>query len=222
MENDSFPLSFGCQTSSSNGFFDIIEKSANGIMGLSTAATSFINQMYRSGNIKSSSFSLCFHRYKERSLDNAGTLTLGGYKADFLTSPMVYMENTGIDGKYSTVISNIYLREGGGNSTVPDQTNQKVVKLVFDKDAANSGPGTVIDTTYPGTLLNFEVGDSFNTEWYEMTGQPYSYNLLSLTEEALLRLPTILVQLKTSFSDNQFADAKKTAGMVGDLDPVRT
>jgi hypothetical protein len=177
---------------------------------------------YRSGIIESTTFSMCFRRYNNRNLDSAGTLTIGGYNSDFLTSPMVYMENTAINGKYSTIITNLYLRESGGESVTPFSESQKVVKLFFDKDAANSGPGTVIDTSYPGTLLNVAILNSLQNEWFVMTGRPYLDVPISLTEEEMLSLPTVLVQLKTSFTDNTFTDPNKVVGMVGDeLDPVR-
>lgn len=185
------------------------------------APTSFINQMYRAEMISTTSFSLCFERYNGQNLANAGTLTIGGYKSDFLTSPMVYLENSGKQGKYTTFISNIYLRDGGGESVSPDDSRQRVTKLIFDKTAANFGAGTVIDTTYPGTLLNFSIGNSFRSEWKKMTGKTYTTDPISLTPTELLGLPTVLVQLRSSTSSNQFTDPDTVVGMVGtNLDPV--
>ena len=42
-EDESFKLSFGCQVSS-GGYLDIIEESANGMISLSSAPSSFVNQ----------------------------------------------------------------------------------------------------------------------------------------------------------------------------------
>lgn len=170
--------------------------------------------------IGSTTFSLCFNRYRDRKLDNAGTLTIGGYKSDFLTSPMVYFKNTGIDGKYSSIITNIYLREGGGES-VNVEADQKIIRVVFRKDSANSGPGTVIDTTYPGTLLNYRIGNAFKDEWFSITNKQFFSSPVSLSDQELRKLPTILVQLQSSLEDDQFPDPNSVVGMVGDeLDPV--
>ena len=150
------------------------------------APTSFINQMFRAEVISTTSLSLCFERCNGQRLTTAGTFTIGGYKSDFLTSPMVYIENSGKQGKYTAFISNIYLRNGGGESVSPDDSNQKVVKLMFEKSAANFGAGSVIDTTYPGTLLNFSIGNSFRSEWKKMTGMAYTTDPISLTPSELL------------------------------------
>ena len=147
---------------------------------------------------------------------------MGGYKNDFLTSPMVSFENTRINGKYSTVITNVYLRKSGGESVVPLSQEQKVVKLFFDKIAANSGSGTIIDSTSPYTLLNISLLNSLKAEWLAMTGLPYLNAPTSLTKEDILSLPTVLVQLKSNLPDNTIPDPDNIVGMVGTvLDPVR-
>jgi hypothetical protein len=135
---------------------------------------------------------------------------------------MVSFENTGINGKYSTVITNVYLRKSGGESVVPLSQEQKVVKLFFDKIAANSGPGTIIDSSSPYTLLNTSLLNSVKVEWLAMTGLPYPNAPISLTKEEMLSLPTVLVQLKSNLPDNTIPDPDNIVGMVGtDLDPVR-
>ncbi len=105
----------------------------------------------------------------------------------------------------------------------PFSDSQKIVKLVFDLVAANAGSGAVIDTSYPGTLLNVAMLSSLKNEWFRMTGKPYLNVPMSLSEEELLSLPTVLIQFKTSFAANTFTDPNKVVGMVGDkLDPVRS
>mmetsp|Transcript_14880 Transcript_14880/g.21300 ORF Transcript_14880/g.21300 Transcript_14880/m.21300 type:complete len:589 (+) Transcript_14880:240-2006(+) len=218
-----FELSFGCETQST-GFMKTIQKSANGILGLSFGKSSFIHQMFKAGIVTSSFFSMCFHRYSE--LDNwmlytsAGTLTFGGFREEYLTTPMVYAMNSRKGSDYSVEITNIYLRDGGGESIVPITDTQIMVKLDFDKDAMNGEYGGVIATSSPITLLNSAVEASFRKQWRRMTGKDYTYEPMDLTVDQLETLPTVIMQFRTSWSENDLVDAEKTVGMVGKkLDP---
>ncbi len=133
------------------------------------------------------------------------------------------MENKGVNGKYTTTITNVYLRESGKKSVKGTNSgSQNIVKLVFDKVGANAGSGAVIDTSYPGTLLNVAMQRSLKNEWYIMTGRPYLNVPISLSEEEMISLPTILLQLKTAFPADKNTNLKTVVGMVGyELDPVR-
>jgi len=224
-DKGSFDVTFACQTST-GGFHEVIEQTANGVLGLATASTSYINQMNRAGIIQSSIFAMCFRRYPHNVpnhstvYESAGTLDLGGYDSTYLSSPVVYLKNSNIDGKYTAEITNVYLREGGGLSVIPDKVNARTVKLDFAKFKANKGPGSVIDTTSPVTLLNAAMEDSFKLEFFRMTGKAFSYESMALSDTEVLQLPTILIQMKTSFGENQFPDPNKIIGLVGTvLDP---
>lgn len=213
-------MKFGCQIAS-NGFFNKIEQSAHGILGLSMASTSFLNQMFRADKIESTMFSICFESYNDRNLLNAGTLTLGGYTSNFLTSPMIYMENSKKDGKYTVIINNVYLREGGGQSVTPDDSNQNVRKIVFDKESANEGAGTVIDNTYQEISLNVEMSTSFRFEWSRMARRPFPNQPIYLPDNIFSQLPTVLIQMKAFVSSSQFTNPDNIVGMVGTkIDPV--
>ncbi|GFH48733.1 hypothetical protein CTEN210_05209 [Chaetoceros tenuissimus] len=218
-EDGSFDMKFGCQIAS-NGFFNKIEQSAHGILGLSMASTSFLNQMFRADKIESTTFSICFESYNDRNLLNAGTLTLGGYTSNFLTSPMIYMENSKKDGKYTVIINNVYLREGGGQSVTPDDSNQNVRKIVFDKESANEGAGTVIDNTYQEISLNVEMSTSFRFEWSKMARRPFPNQPIYLPDNIFSQLPTVLIQMKAFVSSSQFTNPDNIVGMVGTkIDP---
>merc|ERR1712050_745158 len=51
-----------------------------------------------------------------------------------------------------------------------------------------------------------------------MVGWDYNYNALRITESEVLSLPTILLQIRTSYSGNKFDDPNKIPGHVGSLD----
>ncbi len=197
----SIDIAFGCQTFKA-GFLNVIEETANGILGLATASTSHVNQLNRAKVIDTSMFSLCFRRYPfnnpshAESYESAGTLDLGGYDSTYLTSPVVWMTNTGREGKYTVEIKNVFLRAEGGLSVQPDREDQEIVKLEFNKRQANRGPGTVIETTSPVTLLNVAMENSFKLEFMRMVGKAFSYDAMEFNDAEVLNLPTILVQLK--------------------------
>ena len=80
----------------------------------------------------------------------------------------------------------------------PDREDQKIVKLAFNERQANQGPGTVIETTSPVTLLNVAIGEAFKLEFFRMTGKVFSDESMQLSDAEVLKLPTILIQLKVS------------------------
>ena len=105
----SFNMEFACMKESI-WFSRTLQQSANGIIGLSTAHTSFIQQMYQADIIDAPIFSLCFEQYQDEDLNNAGSLSIGSESAldsQFFTSALYYMESFNLWGNYGVMSRNI-------------------------------------------------------------------------------------------------------------------
>ncbi len=97
-ETHGFPLVFACQTEASGWYASQVQ---DGIMGFSTARTSFVNQMVFQDKLKYPRFCMCFEKKVLMGSDmrSAGVVTLGGYNPRILDSPMVYVQNIAQEGE---------------------------------------------------------------------------------------------------------------------------
>eukprot|EP00591_Stephanopyxis_turris_P007699 CAMPEP_0195517008 /NCGR_PEP_ID=MMETSP0794_2-20130614/9505_1 /TAXON_ID=515487 /ORGANISM="Stephanopyxis turris, Strain CCMP 815" /LENGTH=668 /DNA_ID=CAMNT_0040645737 /DNA_START=157 /DNA_END=2163 /DNA_ORIENTATION=- len=217
-----FPLIFGCQTASKGYFATNV---ADGIMGMSPLQTSFVNQMYRSGNLPNPAFSLCFNPgLSEGQSDtskevDSGSVTFGGTDTGLHDTPMVYAKNVRADRSYALHVSKIYVRGGGGESVQPWRVNQKIVPVYTDYDAFNArGAGVILDSGTPYTSLDKSMNEPFKQAWMSVTGSEYHTGRVMLTANQLKNLPTIIFQLK-AFDDTLDVDANSIIGLAGELDP---
>ena len=198
----SFNMEFACMKESI-WFSRTLQQSANGIIGLSTAQTSFIQQMYQSDIIDASIFSLCFENYQDVDLNSAGGLAIGSANAldsQYFTSKLYYMESFNLWGNYGVMIGNIYLRKDGGTSTAEFTyfRDEVAEKLDFEKFGASFPSGAIIDNLQIQLSLNTAINNSFIEVWERQAGISFTYDLMKLTENEFQRLPTILLQLKAS------------------------
>lgn len=228
-------LLFACELTAT-GFLINIRRTANGLLGMSTSRTSFINQLFATGKLTEWSFSLCFNRQRppsdtiddvadgpEEAQTTTGTMTLGGFDDGHLLTPMIYATNTQAGGApYSMRLRAIYLRKNGGNSAVAEGEDQVLTKLDVPEEKLNGGSGVVLDSASPYTLLNNAVEGSFKEVWSELAGMDHTYSPIELTLEELEKLPTLVLQLQAAdtSSDTLDLDPDSTPAMAGtDLDP---
>ena len=66
----------------------------------------------------------------------------------------------------------------------------------------NSGKGVIVDSGTTDTYLSSRLGAAFKATFKEMTGRTYTNTHWSLSEEAMLQLPTVVVQLRSKQSLN--------------------
>ena len=198
----SFNMEFACMKESI-WFSRTLQQSANGIIGLSTAQTSFIQQMYQSDIIDAPIFSLCFEQFQDEDLNSAGGLSIGSANAldgQYFTSKLYFMESFNLWGNYGIMIRNIYLRKDGGTSTA-EFTNfrdEVAEKLDFEKFGASFPSGAIIDNLQTQLSLNTAISNSFIEVWERQAGRSFTYELMELTEDEFQLLPTILLQVKAS------------------------
>jgi hypothetical protein len=214
-ERFSFNFIFGCQTFS-YGLF--VRQLANGIMGLSQHEATLPRIMYNQGKVSSRIFGICFRTEISASKKgiSAGILTLGGVDKRLQSTPMVYAKNMSQSGWFTVYIKKIYLRIGGGQSAMVDK-DDKIIEVPSDAYSINSGKGVILDSGTTDTYFHQSLAEPFNKVWREVTGTYYSNSPIRLTQNQLIDLPTILVQLlpySTKF-DMELESPDDVIGLVG-------
>jgi len=213
-----FPLTFGCQTSLTGLFRTQL---ADGIMGMDNANAAFWKQMYDQNAVPEQKFSLCFNRQPvaERDGTMAGAVTLGGEDPRLHSSPMLFSDNTRSSGFYTVRLKKMYIREGGGESAYI-KDDDKVRPIDIDESTLNSG-GVIVDSGTTDTYMTRRLAEPFKRLWEEVAGRKYTHDPVTLTDEQLRSLPTIMFQLegsKDGANDNMSADFDGT-GLAEKLDP---
>jgi hypothetical protein len=223
----SFPMVFGCQDSITGLFKTQL---ADGIMGMENDSSAFWYQMYSQHKINTKGFSLCFSRPEEVSKEGteAGALTLGGTDTRLHTSPMVYSSTKGTSsrgGFFSVHVRNIFMRGGsGGTSAISADPNAEVIVLDGTEDSFNIG-GVIVDSGTTDTYWNSRIKTTLRENFKKLSGQEFGHGKLTLTNEELLKFPTILFQLSGDEEMNKKVaeeygggDPNKISGLAGDLD----
>ncbi len=216
-----FPLVFACQTEALGWYSSQVK---DGIMGFSTARTSFVNQMVFQDKLKYPRFCMCFENRMRKGMDmrGAGVVTLGGYNPKILDAPLVFVQNIAKQGetRYKIHVRNIYFRQGGGQSIVQERDGQSVVRLNIDEDRFNAkNGGTILDSGVPLLIFDESIHDTFMAEWKKMTGQEFSFGKMMLTEEEVEALPTIIVQIAAHEGVDKSFNPRTVPNMAGDRDP---
>jgi hypothetical protein len=216
-----FPLVFACQTEALGWYSSQVR---DGIMGFSTARTSFVNQMVFQDKLKYPRFTMCFENRMMMGMDmrGAGVVTLGGYNPKILDAPLVFVQNIAKQGetRYKIHVRNIYFRQGGGQSIVQEREGQSVVKLNFDEELFNAkNGGTILDSGVPLLIFDESIHDTFMAEWKKMVGQQFSFGKMMLTENEVESLPTIIIQIAAHDGVDKSFNPRTVPNMAGDRDP---
>lgn len=212
-------IKFGCQTSLTGLFKTQL---ADGILGMSDEGGAFWRQLLNGGVISKQQFSLCFSRQimVDRQGTLAGAITLGGRDERLSTIPLVYARNVKRGGFYTIHLKKVMLwkQQGRGIITPEQLKNEDVRTLDISENLLNSG-GVIVDSGTTDTYFNHQIGAIFHEVWEDMTGTAYNNNEVSLTQEELMALPTILFQMEGDTDANKLlTDNPSTIpGLVGDL-----
>ena len=222
-----FDMTFGCQTLVTGLFKTQL---ADGIMGMSNQKSTYWSQMFRSGKMGSDQqFALCFSRPPSpvKKGTEAGALTLGGVDRRLHLTPMVYTPaaSGGRNSFFSVKVRRMMLRDGKfGESALSNNSNPNmgVTVLQVEESTLNKG-GVIVDSGTTDTYWNRGISNEFQKVFTELAGRPHSNKGIKLTEEELLALPTILLQLYSDDDANSHIDDMfKTAGLTGALDKAHT
>lgn len=165
------------------------------------AEAAYWQQMYDAGKTASKNFALCYGRQDivEREGTEAGAMTLGGLDTRLHKSDMVYASTGGTSqssGFYSVHVRKIHLRAGnGGDSAVSNSEGLEVRALDLSESDLNNGR-VIVDSGTTDSYFSRRVASEFNRVYEEITGQSFTHAALSLTEEQINAMPTILFQLE--------------------------
>ncbi len=198
-EQFGFPLIFACETKATGSFASQVQ---DGILGFSTAPTSFVNQMVANGKLKRSVIALCCGRPEVvgNEIKGAGVLTLGGYDPRSPDMPLAYVQNVekSPGNMYKVYVNNIYLREGGGRSVILDENDKKPVRLDLDAEKFNErNGGALLDSGVPVLILDESIRESFLLEWKKIVGSDFTVgDMFFVTEDDARLLPTVVIQIK--------------------------
>jgi hypothetical protein len=216
-----FELIFGCQISITGLF---VTQLADGIMGMENDDSSFWKQMHNKGAIPRPQFSLCFSRSDdaEREGTGAGAITLGGVDTRLHQSPMVFAKNVKAGGFYAVHLKAVYLRAGGGQSAQTTQDDSpRLRKLPLGEDVLNSG-NVIVDSGTTDTYFSRALDGPFKKIWKELTGHDYNHNPISISQEEIAALPTILMVMSgysdEVVGDEPTGDPDDIAGYAGNTD----
>mmetsp|Transcript_6165 Transcript_6165/g.9468 ORF Transcript_6165/g.9468 Transcript_6165/m.9468 type:complete len:475 (+) Transcript_6165:81-1505(+) len=194
---DTFHLHFGCQSRVTGLFKTQLE---DGIMGMDLSETSFWQQAYANGVIRSKSFSLCFSRQKVVDVisSEAGVLTLGGNDPRLHSTTMVYADLIeGSSGYFQIHVKKIYLRLGGGDSVEFITSSSPTIEQVDIKEKSLNDGGVILDSGTTFTYLTEDMAEPFDKAWRKVTGSEWNTEkAVHLSDSELLAMPVILVQLQ--------------------------
>ena len=217
----SFPLTFGCQTSTS-GYFE--KQLASGVIGLDRRAQSFWGQMRAAQTIYHAQFSLCFVRQSTSGV-NAGAIMFGGVDKRLHKTPMVFAKlmEDGTTAAFKVHVRKIYMRTGHSMSeTIMFDTNAKYSMLQLSEEALNGKERFSIDSGTTDTYFIKSISDEFRKYWEDMTGLEYSNEPIHASDIDIKGLPTIILQMtphEGGVGDEiKTDDPRNVPGLAGKLD----
>lgn len=217
----SFPLTFGCQTSTS-GYFE--KQLASGVIGLDRRAQSFWGQMRAAQTIYHAQFSLCFVRQSTSGV-NAGAIMFGGVDKRLHKTPMVFAKlmEDGTTAAFKVHVRKIYMRTGHSMSeTIMFDTNAKYSMLQLSEEALNGKERFSIDSGTTDTYFIKSISDEFRKYWEDMTGLEYSNEPIHASDIDVKGLPTIILQMtphEGGVGDEiKTDDPRNVPGLAGKLD----
>jgi hypothetical protein len=162
--------------------------------------SSLWKQAHTEGAILSQEFSLCFSRQiiADKEGTGAGVMTLGGSDTRLHSSTMVYANQPHDNGWFTVHIRAIYMRRGGGESVVSNNKDATIVKLDdISEEHLNNG-AVIVDSGTTDTYLTSYLAGPFHAAYNKiMDGENWNADSqVTLSDEELLAMPTILIQLQ--------------------------
>jgi hypothetical protein len=218
----SFPLTFGCQISTS-GYF--AKQLASGVMGLDRRGQSFWGQMRASQLISHSQFSLCFGNPTPYG-SVAGVVTLGGVDKRLHKTPMVFANSAGdrFTTNYKVQVRKMYLREGNDMSVMNDVT-MKYHLVDASMEWLNGEQMFNLESATTDTYFIKSLSGAFRNLWLEITGMEFTNEPMAMGGNSgvdLLKLPTIVMQIiphNGGIGDEvQTGDPREVNGLAGIVD----
>ena len=188
----SIPFMFGCQTAETGLF---VTQLADGIMGMSAHESTLPKRLYDLNKIDHNMFTMCFQQQLSTSRHGvtAGVMTLGGVDERINASPIVYAKNMAVMGWYTLYVKKMYLQ------TESSENKKRTIQIPIDILAANSGKGVILDSGTTDTYLHKKLAQSFGSVWKKVTGKDYHHKPISLTQDQIKQLPTVLVQCQAAY-----------------------
>lgn len=217
-----FRLKFGCQTSVTKLF---LTQWADGIMGMNKSPSAYWKQLVQAKGLENE-FSLCFAQHSDISRDGtqAGGMTLGGFSTKWHRTPMVYASLGGNSGGgfIGIHVRNMYMVSvdwGEEDSLLRVQGwKEKAVRVPAPNDYALNGRKAIVDSGTTDTYFPSAIRDAFHTAFKEVTNGLQWNEHMTLTDEQVNHLPSIVVQIDGDEDLNKDL-GHNFPGLAGNLDP---
>jgi len=181
------------------------------------------HQMYDHTMIDKKRFSLCFSREPDADSNGtvAGAVTMGGTDTNLHSSPMVFAEGH-LAGSimHGITMRRLYFMKAGQYDAI-NATVDNTVPLSVTADKLNRGR-VILDSGTTDTYFVRDIADSFKSTFKSLVGVDYSSYGMTLSDEQIELLPSLIVQLNGySGTDQQFDPSNPDAvpGLAGKLDP---
>lgn len=146
-------------------------------------------------------------------------MTLGGTDTRLHTTSMVYANQPNKNGWFTVHIKHMYLRTGGGESVQSTADDAAVQKIELADTSMNNGE-VIVDSGTTDTYLSRALEAPFKAAYKEIMKEDWiGDNSIHLTDEEVLAMPTIMIQLTGKEGSNLDPMAQGLAGPIDTDNP---